>query len=218
MKRFSLLILGLLGFVALTNQVMADPPKPNRRLAQEYAGAGAPVWGQTEYIAAAGEFIPTSTGTVNITGTADGPEAPHLFHYGTVVMITCDQDALGFFLQDTAVTTSTAGWVTDSGSTSGRTTGSNGFWIESGVTRHVVVPVPPRGGNEIATNESQVSVRTLSCTGTGTTAPAVKGRPCDVDADCFHSGASCGTNKDPTGSYLKIHPTAAAQCSIEVEH
>lgn len=214
------ILIGILALVATTAIAIAAPPTVNKRLADEYSGAGAPAWGQTEYIAAAGEFI--ASGVAAVDTSSDGESnAPHLFEYGTIVMVTCDVDALGFFAQDTSVTTATTGAITDSGSTSGRTTGANGFWIEAGVTRHVVVPTPPRGGNEIATSESQVSVRTKSCGGTAgsTTSAAVAGRPCDADADCFHAWeATCGNNGDPKGSYLKIHPTAAAQCSIEVEH
>lgn len=217
MNRFLFLTL----FALITIPASAVPPKVNARLAPEYSGAGEPVWGQTEYIAAAGEYIPT--GVAPVDTSSDGESAaPHLFLYGTIVMLTCDVDALGFFVHDTAVTTATTGAVTDSGSTAGRTTGANGFWIEAGVTRHVVVPTPPSGGNQIATNESQVSVRTKSCGATAgsTTADAVYGRPCDSTNDCFHVwAATCAaSNGQPKGSYLKIHPTAAAQCSIEIEH
>lgn len=215
MKKLLLLALCLLPIIAL-----ADKPKDLRN-DDTYGRAGMPAWGQTEYIAAAGEYIPSGVAAVDTSSDGESA-APHLFRYGTIVMITCDVDALGFFVQDAGVTTATTGAVTDSGSTSGRTTGANGFWIEAGVTRHVVVPYPPSGGNEIATSESQVSARVLACTGTAgsTTAAAVFGRPCDADADCFHIWeATCvDTAGLPLGSYLKIHPTAAAQCSVEVEH
>jgi len=195
-------------------------PNVNPREDGAYGRAGRPVWGQTEFIAAAGEFIPSNVGAVVITALG-GVDAPKLFHYGTIVMVTCNVDALAFFAQDSGVTTATTGAVTDSASTAGRTTGANGIWLEAGVTRHLVVPNPPRGGSEIATSESQVSVRDLSCASTNSTVGfATFGRPCDVADDCYHgSNATCDdTNGLPRGSYLKLHPTAAAQCSVEVEY
>jgi hypothetical protein len=216
MKRYAL----ALALLLLPSLTFAAKPAANKRLDDAYSRAGFPVWGQTEYITASGEYIPDNVAAVS-TSAAEDPNLPKLFHYGTIVMITCDVDALGFFVHDIGVTTATTGAVTDSGSLAGRTTGANGFWIEAGLTRHVIVPTPPKRGNEGITSESQVSVRVLSCeaSATGTTADAVYGRPCDSDADCLHSyGVTCTDTNLPKGSYLKIHPTAAAQCSFEVEH
>lgn len=204
---------------ALSDSARADKPADMRN-DESYGRAGFPVWGQTEYITATGEFIPDGVAAVSTSATED-PNMPHLFRYGTVVMITCDVDAVGFFVQDVGVTTATTGAVTDAGATGGRTTGANGFWIEAGVTRHVVAPFPKTQGQN-AHSEAQVSVRNSACTGDvagSTTAVAVFGRPCDADADCLHSyDAACSSSLQPLGSYLKIHPTAAAQCSIEIEH
>ena len=211
----------LLGVLALLS--MAAKPVVNPREDGAYSRAGRPVWGQTEYIVAAGEFIPDNVAAVDTTAAED-PNAPHLFEYGTVVMVTCDVDALGFWLQDVGATTATTGAVTDSGSTAGRTTGANGVWIEAGVTRHMISPTPrPVTGDEFG-SETMVSQRTKSCIATtpsSTTGLALYGRPCDATTDCFHSFGvdSCSeADNGPKGNYLKIHPTEAAQCSIEIEH
>lgn len=203
-------------------QAIAEKPSVDLRLAPEYGSAGAPAWGQSEYVAAAGELIPDGVAAVSVAAAED-PNLPHLFRYGTIVMITCDQDWAGFWVQDISTTTATTGAITDSGSTSGATTGANAFFGKRNVTRHVVTPVPvPFNGSYSKNEEKQVSQRTKACstTTTGTTAEAIYGLPCDANADCLHSydSVTCSASKTPLGSYLKIHPTAAANCFIEVEH
>ena len=209
-------------FIA-SNSSFADLPSFDPVKDAKYGAAGRPVWGQTETIAAAGEFIPNETDAVVITQTAFD-DAPKLFRYGTIVMITCDVDALAFFVHDTGVTTSTTGNVSDASSMSGRTSGANGIWLEAGVTRHVIVPVADVSGTAYVGSEGQVSVREKSCggvTSNSTTARALDGRPCDAVADCFHGASpTCSTSNGLVyGSYLKIHPASgAAVCAIEIEH
>jgi len=197
--------------------VLADKPRVNPREDSAYGRAGAPLFLDVETIAAAGELIGNGKDAVDVTNTG-GDAAPKLFRYGTIIMVTCDADAIGYFLQDDGATTSaTTGQITDAGSTAGRTTGNGGsFWIEAGVTRHVVVPTVNDSGNAGVYSESQVSVRKLSCTGSQN----AYGRPCDVDDDCYDDGtATCvDTAGGPKGSYLKIHPSAQTDCRIEVEH
>jgi len=203
--------------------LISAKPTANPREDGAYGRAGKFGMGQIiSGISTSGSFVPDTIGTTDVSATAS-PNLPHLFTYGTIVMVTCDVNATIFFLQDVGATTTAAtGLVSDSGSTAGRTTGANGIRAWAGVTRHVVVPNVPVGGNEQIKSESQVSVRTSACVGAtegDAKDRATFGMPCDADADCLYStGVTCETTEQPRGSYLKIHPSATAECSIEVEH
>lgn len=179
----------------------------------KHARAGMPVFGHNQYIKATGQFV--RTGTIS-AGTSPHNRAQE-FEYGTQLVIVCDADVIGYFLADTAATTSTTGWVADSGSTAGRTEGAGGFRVEADVPRHVISPYPKPQRGAV---EDLVSKRTSGCT---STTQAVKskiyGRPCDADADCAYAAATCSTSVAPRSNLLKIHPVSGtATCWVDIEH
>lgn len=181
-----------------------------------YGRAGFTSWGKSQDVTtASGTFIGKSNNTVNITATG-GDNAPKLFPFGSMLVITCGADARGYWLMDSGVTTSTTGYQTDAGSTKGSTTGFGGsFHLEAGVPRHVIVPTPFNGDIE----NDQVSQRSLSCGhATASTNSKVRGYPCDAVADCFYASSTCNATNPPiAGSLLKIHPTADTNCAVDME-
>ncbi len=189
----------------------------NLRNADEYSRAGSCVMGHDHATGTTPEFVKTST------GTDDNNDPPQLFRYGTIATITCDVDAVFCWVHSVSATVAADGWIDDTGSEGNRTSdeGVGGcFRVAAGTYRDAV----PWAQDFDPVKGSMVSVRKLSCEGSSAAEDrVVHGWPCDADADCFYSGATCGATNNigddvpPAGAFLLSVATAAADCYVCME-
>lgn len=182
---------------------------------EQLSRAGHPLKCRSEYINTSAANVRTSSGAANRTFDRE------LFiPYGSIVNVGCVAEATFCFVQAHDTTTSTSGYIEDSGSTRVNpvgpdTEGFGGcFGVLAGTYRDGVPFRAPFN------NEEMVSQRNLSCTHTSddTKAQIGRGRPCDADADCpGYTGMVCNDTHAVGGVYLTKEASVATQCWICID-
>jgi len=192
-----LLALGLLGILAAVVDAQTTPqPTLPLGIWDRFARADMPVWGHSQAVTDDGVLVSTSTGTEGRTA---------LFLFDTLAVIEdCSSAVYACWVQH-APSGFEDGHIEDSQATQGPASGA-------GACRRCSPGIPcdmplfaGRFDKGIPTYRSQ------ACTGV----PAVHGYPCDSDADCLYSAATCEPTVRPHGAFLFIASVGeTAECHV----
>lgn len=199
----------ILAFFLLPLSALADErPYPLNR-PETFARAGMCTWGHRVPISTFIRPVRTSTGN-----SASAWDRPYLFTYGSLISITCDDDTVFCWAHEDVITTSTTGYIVDSGSTGPATEGNRGcFKVEGSSYRDQTVFQAPFGPGQM------ISQRDSACyTADRNVYPKIKGYPCDAASDCFYGGdVSCQAALEPEGALLMAIGSAATSCFVCID-
>lgn len=209
-SRISFLLLPL----SLTFLATADIPK-NYSRSEQYERDGEDVWGYEQNIGTSAETFMSG-----VSAQTQLVQVPRLIPFGTRVVISCEEDTVWCWVQDSAATITADGLVTDAGSTSGRTSGIGGcFKVEGNSYR---VSVSPYISSTTRDTEDLVSQRTKACSNaTDATNLVINGMPCDTaSSDCdwgSYSSSTCSEATAVKGNLLRaIAISTANDCWVNV--
>lgn len=185
-----------------------DKPFPLNR-PEQLSRAGMCTWGHRVPVSTFARPVRTSTGN-----TDSAWDRPHLFPYGSLVSVTCDEDTVLCWAHEDAITTSTTGYIIDLDSTGPTTEGTRGcFKVEGSSYRDNTVFQAPFGPGKL------VSQRDSACyTPDNNVYPKIRGYPCDVAGDCFYGGdVTCRAALEPEGAFLVTIASAATTCFVCID-
>lgn len=192
----------------------ADTPK-NYSRADQYSRDGEDVWGYEQNIGTSAETFMSG-----VSAQTQLVQVPRLIPFGTRVVISCEEDTVWCWVQDSAATITADGLITDAGTTSGRSPGIGGcFKVEGNSYRVSVSPYTTRTQRD---TEDLVSQRTKACSNaTAATNEVIGGMPCDTAAnDCdwgSYSSSTCDESVAVKGNLLRaIAISTANDCWVNV--